>query len=141
MKSDILWKKSYSVGIDRIDMEHKIFLELIKNFQEETFEDDDEERVVSLILEIEKYAEFHFLSEENFMKKIGYPKLEQHKNLHFNLLEKLNIVKHSKIATADFLVFAVDWFVHHTTNEDRLIAKFCEDNKIDFNFTFQIADE
>lgn len=140
MENIITWDVKYSVGIERIDLEHKIFLDLIKNFQKEVFENVSDERLFRLILEIEKYAEFHFISEENFMKLINYPKLEQHINLHFDLLEKLNVAKHSNVNKNDFLNFTVAWFVNHTIQEDKQIYNYCKENNIEINFKLDIVN-
>ena len=75
------------------------------------------------------------------MKMINYPKLEHHKYLHFNLLEKLNVAKHSNTSFELFLEFVVDWFTQHTTIEDIQIHKYCKENNIDINFKFNIFNE
>jgi hemerythrin len=141
MENLLNWKDQYSIGISRVDMEHKIFLDLIRCLKQEVDNQIEEERFFDLVNEIEKYAEFHFTSEENFMKKISYPKLDKHKELHFNLLEKLNIVKHKIISKDDFIKFLEEWFVSHTAHEDKKIEEYCLSAHLEIDFKFHIDGE
>ncbi|MGQ1786274.1 MULTISPECIES: hemerythrin domain-containing protein [unclassified Saccharicrinis] len=138
MEDALFWKDGYSIGIEQIDMEHKIFLDLIRNLKNEIDDGIDDDRLLDLILEIEKYAEFHFISEENFMKKIKFPQFEYHRDLHYNLLEKLNVVKHRKVNPGDFLKFVIEWFITHTSKEDKALEIFCTNNNIKADFKFEL---
>jgi hemerythrin len=69
-----------------------------------------------------RYAQFHFLSEENLMMRHRYPGLEEHQKLHHELLGSLSthMLRDNDEATITFLV---NWFKAHTVQEDR---KFCD---------------
>jgi len=125
----IAWDSKFLLGIQRIDLEHKIFLELINNFGNSLAKKQDKLVTNRSILEIEKYAEFHFVSEENFMIQINYPEYEKHKLEHFELLEKFNIAKHNDESYREFFQFIKEWFVYHTVKEDQNIASFYRKQK------------
>ena len=127
----ITWLPKYEIGITKIDFEHKIFLSLIQDFATKIDEKPDQQILKKRVLEIKKYAEFHFFSEENFMEEIGYPELEIHRNFHNDLLRELemhiNALGSENYKIKDFLDFVIEWFIAHTTQEDIRIAKFMRD--------------
>lgn len=84
----------------------------------------------SLIAELNAYARFHFLSEENLMYKSGYPGWQSHKQLHLQLIDELSskqsrlLLNGDRQAPAGIINFLSDWFIHHTTEEDRRFADY-----------------
>lgn len=124
----ISWDDKFAIGNERIDFEHRIFVDLIRIIQDSYEAGDPPERIKRLIDELEKYSRFHFLSEENIMIDIGYPAYESHKMLHLDLLQELNYQKNireiTKSSIEQFLEFLFYWFVNHTINEDRKIIDY-----------------
>ncbi len=124
----IIWDQKFTVGNDRIDFEHKIFLELISIIQEKSDQGISLKDMERNIIELEYYARFHFFSEENIMIDIGYPEYEEHRKHHFNLLEELNTSKHlvlqKKMPVGEFIDFLFTWFRGHTVVEDHKIVEY-----------------
>jgi hemerythrin len=123
---DLTWKPEYETGYDRIDWEHRVFLDLVSEFVLAVDEGQEHTLILRLAHEIYKYADFHFFSEERVMVKIGYPDAEHHRQVHRALLEELRTFIES-LATdgclADSLArFLVRWFLSHTANEDHKLA-------------------
>jgi hemerythrin len=75
---NINWSSSYNTGIERIDFEHRIFLELVNSLKKALDNSYTKIQLHRILIEIEKYAEFHFISEENFMMRIEYPDFKKH---------------------------------------------------------------
>ena len=130
-KGTFEWNEDFETGIKRIDFEHEVFLELINSFKlafEKGMTDFELKRI---IIEIEKYAEFHFISEENFMLRINFPEYKRHQIIHLDLLEQLNLAKHIQNDYSEFLSFLYKWFSYHTVFEDKKIQIFVLQNQID----------
>ena len=132
LKNKCIWNYDFETGIKRIDFEHQVFLELINSFRIAVEDGQKKSELESIILELEKYAEFHFVSEENFMRRINYPGYIDHQSKHLDLLEEFNIAKHDETDYLKFIEFVYCWFVHHTIGEDGLIKNFVDENHIDF---------
>ena len=131
-KDRFIWNYDFETGIKRIDFEHQVFLELINSFKI-AFENGQKKfELDSIVRELEKYAEFHFISEENFMRRINYPEFNEHQSRHFDLLEEFNIAKHNETDYLKFIEFLYSWFVNHTIGEDGKIKNFVDENQIDF---------
>lgn len=124
------WDQSYEIGNELIDTEHHLFIDLIKNVAYSVEGDTDSEYIVKLLMEVEKYAEFHFLSEENIMESCAYPDIERHRQGHRLLLDrltdKIRQYERGEVEALDVLEFLVDWFTVHTVKEDRRIAEHIE---------------
>lgn len=125
----IEWDPSYEIGIARVDFEHRIFADLINDLARRVKERRDRLSITRTLREVMKYADFHFLSEENLMEECAYPGFREHKELHRELQRTL---KEKAIALAagqdnpdDLLNFLVVWFLQHTVHEDRRIAIYC----------------
>jgi hemerythrin len=125
---ELYWVSEFEIGNEYVDLQHRYFLDLInrigKNFRE-TDDDDDYKR--KLIIELHKYADFHFASEENIAISCGLPGVKSHHQLHLELLEDLNQYAENLdngLKTIDeFLEFITDWFLVHTQHEDRNFFK------------------
>ena len=126
------WLDSYSVHNPSIDAEHKIFFKLTNKLISAHNNGLDDYCCGRLVLEVQKYAEFHFVSEENFMIDIDYPFLDAHQKQHTLILEKFNIelnyIELGQRSYAEFTTFLVDWLKDHTITEDKKIGDFLKGN-------------
>lgn len=125
---DIHWDRRYEVGHPRIDHEHQVFVDLIRSVSREAQRGVPSERAARLLTEVKKYAEFHFVSEENIMLDTGYPDVERHRQEHSRLLfeldDRLQQVRLGAIGLEDVAEFMFEWFALHTTQEDKKIAQY-----------------
>lgn len=128
MMNDIEWKDEYLLGVDNIDMQHKIFMQILRKLDRVIGEEKEKDLILRQIHELEKFAEFHFCSEENLMLEVNYPDIMTHKKVHEELLQELrNIVffYENRLQNPDLLVhFLGEWFIHHTIDEDKKMAQF-----------------
>ncbi len=80
-----------------------------------------------------KYTREHFAAEEQMMQRINYPKLEKHKELHKDLITKLNTISaqpfESDESVYDFITFVYDWITHHILNKDMDFMRFAQDKR------------
>jgi hemerythrin len=123
---DLTWKPEYDTGYDRIDWEHRVFLDLVAEFVLEAENDGEHTFLLRLAHELYKYADFHFFSEERVMLKIGYADTEHHRQVHKALLEELRAFIDSlsmdRFQAESMARFLVRWFLSHTANEDHKLA-------------------
>jgi hemerythrin len=124
------WKSDYALGVEDIDFQHHFFLDLINRLVKELDEAADLAYQAALIRELNAYARFHFLSEENMMAHAGYPDLGAHRRHHTELLSQLAVKEgelemgRSKEAIAAIIDFLIGWFLNHTTVEDRRFSDY-----------------
>jgi len=122
------WLSKFEVGNEKIDLEHRVFFDLVKGIAEANENGDSRDRIRRLVAETMKYAEFHFLSEENMMIDVNYPEFEEHHEHHNALMRKLQLYT-VKFESGDdniseLINFLVEWFSEHTTNEDLMLSRY-----------------
>lgn len=122
------WDKRYEVGHPRIDHEHQVFVDLLRTVSAAAAAGEPHERVGRLLLEVRKYAEFHFISEENIMIDSGFPDCENHRQEHGMLLAQLDQqfqqFRHGEIELGVIAEFMFEWFAMHTTRLDLRLGDF-----------------
>ena len=127
------WDNKYELGNEKIDAEHRIFLGLIVDFQDASARGEPKEKLIRIFREISKYAEFHFLSEENVMTEYHYPEQAEHAQMHNRLLseakDKLYQLVGGNIAPDDVFEFLFEWFALRTSTEDKKLVGFIGNNK------------
>lgn len=119
---ELHWKSHYDCGIPEIDLQHRYFLQLINRVSIELNTSSDANYRARLLQEVAKYAQFHFISEENLMLKFGYPEFDQHRQLHIALMNELSW--RSQKSVDDLLEFLVGWFINHTVEKDHDFGNF-----------------
>jgi hemerythrin len=124
------WDDRYKLGNEKIDAEHHIFLDLVVEFDSLVASAASKDRLVRTLREIEKYAEFHFLSEENLMIDCQYPDLDNHIKLHLHLIasleDQLYRLKAGTCSPAQVFDFLFQWFALHTSSEDKKLVSYME---------------
>jgi hemerythrin len=79
-------------------------------------------------MEVLKYAEFHFLSEENLMEDVRYPHIAEHRQEHQQLLTRLSelihLSLHGEHNLRDIASFLFSWFSTHTTQVDQRLTAY-----------------
>lgn len=128
MEISLAWDSKFEIGNERIDSEHRIFLGLIRQLSIEPDRTSFGSRFERTLREVLKYAEFHFVSEENIMIDAGYPQLDEHRRSHAMLLaelaDKIHIFRAGRETPDAIVSFLFQWFAMHTSREDRRIAEF-----------------
>lgn len=84
--------------------------------------------MLRLILELKKYAEFHFQSEENVMVDRMFPDLISHKQQHEKLLSSLQLVlfkiEVGEMDLKELPRFLFSWLKNHTLKEDKKLVTY-----------------
>jgi hemerythrin len=124
---ELHWVSEFEIGNEYVDLQHRYFLDLITRIGKNLKETNDDDYIRRLIVELHKYADFHFASEENIAISCGLPGVKNHHQLHLELLEDLNQyaenLDNGTKTIDEFLEFIADWFLVHTQHEDRKLFK------------------
>ena len=120
------WQARFEIGNDYIDAQHGMLLTLIGKLSRAIETNVSADRLRRLLQEIKKYAEFHFLSEENFMRDIAFDELTAHEKSHSYLLSELSLriarVRSDKAEVTAVLEFLWHWLTEHIAQEDMRFA-------------------
>jgi len=129
----IHWEKQLELGNDLIDTQHRMLVLLCRKLDIAIKTRQPEPTVRRVILELKKFTEFHFISEENLMHEIGYPGVDEHALIHADLLMQLDMmgakISHHKEFPEDLLYFLNKWLMQHVVTEDLKIADLAKHSK------------
>lgn len=125
----IQWSSKYSSGIDEIDADHKVLVRLINRCQKAVIDNQQDEKIISILGDLISYVDYHFAREELIMETCDCPDLEMHKDLHKNMsLQVGSYVKEygrGKLTAKSLLEFLMSWLINHIQEEDLPMAQFC----------------
>jgi hemerythrin len=128
----IHWDKGLELGNDLIDTQHRILMLLYRKLDMAIKTRESEQNIRRVILELKKFAEFHFISEENLMHEIGYPDVDAHALIHTGLLKQLEMIliqiNHHKEFPESLLYFLIQWLTQHALNDDMKITDYLKDS-------------
>ena len=134
LKRNFGWKEIYSVGNPSIDAEHKQLFDIAQEAFTDVESSQRNIKIKEVLTSLYNYMKTHFKHEEKFMQEINYPKFEEHKVLHHNIIERINtFVK--QLPNLDESLFEKELakiidiaLVHHIIQEDRKIISWARTN-------------
>ena len=125
----IQWEDTMSVGIWKMDQQHKRWLELMNALSEGIREKRSQEVLEELFVGVLEYTQTHFADEEELLKHANYPDLDQQIKAHKELIQKMHELKQQFTAknfgvTMDLMKVMTDWLIHHIRNADKKYGEF-----------------
>lgn len=128
--SQITWNDSYSVNNAEIDAQHKEWIAIYNRLDHILLNGNSQELLTAATDAIQamyEYAGYHFRQEEQYMEKLSYPHIVEHKRLHTEFDDQLynysrGIRTGKLILNTEVLSILKNWLVHHILHEDQ---KYC----------------
>jgi len=121
-------------GIDLIDEQHQVLIDLISEFDEAVNNNMGKEVLGRTLDEVVNYIGLHFNTEEDLLLRHGYPGFDGHRLKHNKLVnqvlkfrEKYN--KGIPNMESEIRVFLMDWVVSHINKSDMDYVPFVTGNE------------
>ena len=89
MSKFVEWSNELCVGIEEIDSQHKVLVDLLNEVHEAIQRGRTLEATRDIIARLDEYARVHFAVEESLMRILHYPDYERHKEEHDQLVARL----------------------------------------------------
>ena len=123
------WKRSYEIGVNEIDMQHRQLVGMINELFEAMKEGQGPTVVDEILDQLVDYVQLHFSTEERYMQTHYYPDLEEHERQHLDMTRHVVelIASHRAgkgVKTPDLMNFLRDWLVDHISVEDKKFGAF-----------------
>ena len=119
-----VWEERYSLGMESIDSDHKVLVEMIDELYGALSKGEGKEAIQGIVSKMVDYTKFHFKREEFYMHSIKYSEADNHIAQHeyFKLkvgefVEKLDAGINS--ISAEVIIFLRDWLINHILNTDK----------------------
>lgn len=117
------------MGIEEIDSQHKVLVELINEMHEAIHERHGSEAVRDVLSKLADYTKIHFAVEESLMRILGYPDYEGHKAQHEALIKNVIDLQrkvdsgHTAIGF-ELMHFLKVWLTRHIMESDQQYGHF-----------------
>ncbi len=124
-QSVLIWSDAIKIGVDQIDEDHHILVNLLNEASNPHIE---VKRLNAVVDDLIAYTHYHFVREEAIMEVCNFPNLADHRKYHEKLLQQVesrsNIWRKSNDsdALAELSRFLRKWLLQHILNEDTDIA-------------------
>lgn len=128
----IHWDSAFETGLEEVDTQHRVLMDIINRFGEQlgASEDLNWQNVGALFGEVFDYAAFHFHEEEQMMaaKGLDLQYQQQHKNLHLQFLSEVTrmyqeLTQDDPHSVSELFCFLMYWLVHHIMGVDQGLAQ------------------
>ena len=124
------WTKDITVNEPVIDLQHQRLLAQVNKLIGATLIKFDNAVLSEAVKFFDEYIKEHFLYEENYMRSMGYPEIENHLAEHKNFIDQYHSFK--KDISEDFShntlfemeTYIGNWWLQHIGKEDKKYAVF-----------------
>ena len=123
----IPWKPEYELGIPIIDEQHRGLVAAINSLHCAVLNEFGEKMIEPVIGMTKEYTLVHFATEEFFLKKCGFPDMEQHCEQHKGLMRSLFEVGQESVFNQDsdqMIRFLQEWLLNHILTEDQKYREY-----------------
>jgi len=120
------WSDLLSVGINKMDDEHKELFNRINHLLSALLDRSSGYSITDTVKFINEYIDYHFRDEEKMLESYKYPKLKEHKKLHttyekeFKLIEeRLRAGEFDATLLIEIQDNIVNWLLDHIAKADK----------------------
>jgi hemerythrin len=132
--SRIEWDEALSVQNDEIDGQHKKWIEIHNRLHEVLISgnmSNIDKIGVETLQAILEYARYHFKFEEDYLKRIDYPGLVEHRRLHKDFDTRAyasyrEILAGQVVLNSEILKVMKNWLLEHILHEDQKYRRFLQ---------------
>ena len=117
------WSDQLSVGIQEIDEQHKVLVDLLNQLHQAILHHHGGEVTGQIMDQLCEYTKIHFAVEESILRILDYPDYANHKKHHEQLLTQVQDLR-TKMESGDhsisfeLLHFLKKWLTIHIMEED-----------------------
>ena len=130
----IVWSDELAIGVDAIDIQHRVLVNLINDANVQLSTDSDAKSLSLISRDLLAYSLFHFDTEEKLMAEYKYAEshpqnsdahLREHREFSAKVVSiRDEIAKGNLISRDELLTYLNSWLVDHILNIDKRMASF-----------------
>jgi len=120
----INWKSEYSVNIEELDIHHQQLFNIANAIYDNCMKADRAVSIGPIIDELLAFSDYHFASEEQYMKDVGYRDINNHITKHRLFTDRIAAVQLNENGneldiSKELIVFLGNWLLRHVMEEDK----------------------
>jgi len=123
------WNDTYSVGVVKIDNQHKRLVQIINELSDAMGAGKGREVLGNVLKELIAYVNTHFKTEEEMMVQYGYEEYENHRYEHEKLTDEVkrffdDYQAGKALLSVQIMNFLRSWLMDHIVVKDKKFGKF-----------------
>lgn len=127
----MLWNDGIAVGIEEVDEQHRLLVDLINELHDALTAATPDPATIGHVLEgLMDYTMNHFIMEEEWFERHGYPDTVAHKALHnrftSTIMNALTEFEDSQHVPYELLEFLKHWLIEHIMQTDKSYVPFLQ---------------
>ncbi|WP_144673055.1 bacteriohemerythrin [Campylobacter jejuni] len=126
-----VWDEKYSINDEKIDAQHQKLFELAAKIENTIYKFVQRDELKEILTELFNYMKEHFNNEEDYMRKIHYPYLNEHKIMHKNIIHDMShLIQNIKTANdlkEKLYTIISEWLLEHILHHDVMIGNWLSD--------------
>jgi hemerythrin-like metal-binding protein len=120
----IIWSDDFSIGNTDIDIVHKDWVNIYNDLIEYNESKGNREAFAIILTKMTEYSLMHFKKEEEYMQKLNYPDLSDHKRLHKDYCYKvamynIQLLEVNPPSINEIISFIDNWLIDHILKIDK----------------------
>lgn len=132
------WNESFVLGIEEIDEQHKMIVEHFKMLSDAVRDAREQEVLADMAKFMVEYAQFHFKTEERYMKQFAYPDMAEQISEHeqfsrdaIDLQSKISGGGNTHVLAVELTGKMFRWVFQHIRDHDRKMAQYIKDKMVE----------
>ncbi|MDW8131606.1 MAG: bacteriohemerythrin [Bryobacterales bacterium] len=129
------WKGDYSVGVERLDAQHRKLFDYFNELEGAMRKGRGRDVIGQVLANLASYTREHFRQEEELMRRVAFPALERHRQAHEAFVARVQeLVRRQAEGDTSVTVEAAhslaDWLSKHILGMDREYAPYMAKAKV-----------
>jgi hemerythrin len=120
--------RDYILGIEEIDAQHREIHEVAAAIAEAVESRDKWHLVHYIVVRLHELLRIHFAVEESVMRIVGYPEIEEHKQVHRELLQRVERLQMATLSEDGSILDQGFAFLPHILGHDKKLGEFIAAN-------------
>jgi len=117
------WDENFSVGNDEMDFQHKKLIDIINELFIHFNKGNAQEKSLSILDRMVNYSFLHLDKEEEYLKKIDFPYIDEHKTMHNSYKQEIILFRNkirsgNKDVHYEIFNYLKEWWTNHILEED-----------------------
>ena len=126
---DIVWGDVLSVGVDEIDEDHRKLVNIFNILNHALTDGESPEYLTAVLEELVNCTIWHFSHEERLMLKHGYEGIDEHREIHRELIASAKELQQSllqaeKNISEDDIEILERWLTGHILTDDMRLGAY-----------------
>jgi len=131
----IHWDQSFSVGVAKLDEQHKAILDMVNKLLADPKGDVHSETISEVLTKMMRYAIDHFETEERLLAEHKFPEFSTHEEMHLSFRKKsvalcLDTISQKDSVPEEILEYLKDWWTDHILKSDMKYRSFFQEQGV-----------